>query len=450
MKSFLKFFTSVKLAIVLLIIIIIASILGTFIPQQRSFEEYIARYGQLAPLFSRLQLVNLYHSLWYIALLFLFALNIIICTLNRLLPKFQRTFLPKLDFETKNILALKTKERFRKNSPLSLTQEEIKEELRSRHYHLRERKKEVKVFLLARKRVIGWFGADLVHLGLLIILAGGIVSGLGGFRKDLVLNEGQTVSVPRADFSIRLNKFETEYYPDGNIKDWKSTLTVLKNASELLRKSIEVNHPLSYQGFVFYQSGYGSDWENTRLEILARKKGDPSFLEKLELKVGERARLQDAGLQVSVLQFIPDFMINEKKEAISRSNEPNNPAAFIQGYQGNEKIFSGWIFAKFPDFARLHQAKENEFSFELKKFEASQYSVIQVARDPGVNLIWCGCAFLMIGLFLAFYWPTREIKIILAADQGKTEVIAGGASAKSWEAFQEEFEEIVTSLRRAK
>ncbi|TET70825.1 MAG: hypothetical protein E3J44_05250, partial [Candidatus Aminicenantes bacterium] len=40
MKSLLKFFCSVKLAIFLLIIIILASMLGTFIPQHRSLDEY--------------------------------------------------------------------------------------------------------------------------------------------------------------------------------------------------------------------------------------------------------------------------------------------------------------------------------------------------------------------------------------------------------------------------
>ena len=50
MKALLDYFSSVKLAIVLLIIITLASILGTLVPQHRSAAEYTARYGQLAPL----------------------------------------------------------------------------------------------------------------------------------------------------------------------------------------------------------------------------------------------------------------------------------------------------------------------------------------------------------------------------------------------------------------
>jgi cytochrome c biogenesis protein len=450
-KAVWRFFTSVKLVIVLLIIIILASILGTLIPQQRSPQEYAVHYGSLANLFQRLQLTRLYQSFWYIALLFLFALNIIICTLTRLNPKLKKTFYPRLESETKSILSLKISERFRKNSNLSETKKEFEKQLHSRHYRRREKQDENRVYLLAQKRILGWFGSDLVHLGLLIILAGGITSGLGGFKKDLVFSsEGQILQAPQARFKLRLDKFETENYPNGSVKDWISTLTVLEEDKPLLTKAIEVNHPLSHKGLIFYQSGYGWNWENASLEIAVKKKDDPAFSQEFKLRLGEKKAFGDGGAQISVSQILPDFILNEKNEATTRSLQPHNPAAFIEGWQGEEKIFSGWIFARYPDYARLHGAKETNLSLELKSYEASQYSVIQAVRDPGANLIWVGCALLMAGFFLAFYWPTREIKAILEETQGRTEVVLGGISAKSQEAFQAEFNEIMTSLRRSK
>jgi cytochrome c biogenesis protein len=450
MKSLLKFFSSVKLVIVLLIIITCASILGTLIPQQRSTAEYAVRYGQLAGLFARLQLTNLYHSWWFNGLLFLLALNIVICTLNRLSLKFRRAFQPKLRFETKNINSLKIREKFRKNWNLARTKEELEKEFSARNYRLKEEGKENRSSLLARKKILGTFGSDVVHLGLLIILAGGIISGLGGFRKDLTLFEGDSLPVPQADFQVRLDKFETEFYPNGSVRDWKSTLTVLENEKAMFSKIVEVNHPLSYQGFAFYQSSYGWDWNNPSLEIWAKKRSNPSFLRKLQFKVGQRASLEGEDIQLMALHFLPDFVINDKNEIATRSNEPNNPAAFIEGWQGEQRIFSGWIFAKFPDFARIHSEKEMDLTFELRDFKSSQFSVIQAAKDPGVNLIWVGCGFLMLGLALAFYWPAREIKVILEESQGKTEVTAGGIASKNRDTFQSEFEKIMTSLRRSR
>jgi len=450
MKSLWNSFSSVKLAIFLLIVITLASILGTLIPQNRSLDEYVAHYGQWGNLFNLLQITTLYQSSWFIALLSLFALNIIVCTLTRLAPKLRKAFRPKMETEAKEITVLKIKERFKKNIDLDTAKKELESELRSRHYRLKEVKKEGKTFLLARKRILGLFGADIVHIGILIILAGGIISGAGGIRKSLTFSEGKVLDIREAEFKLRLDKFETEYYPNGSVRDWKSTLTVIENEKPVLSKVIEVNHPLSYKGFVFYQSSYDWNWANTSVGIWVRKRKDPSFLRKIEMKIGQRMKLEGENIHISVMHFFPDFIINERNEVTSRSLLPNNPAAFIEGWEGDEKIMSGWIFSKFPDFARIHSEKETDLSFELKNFKDYELSIIQAAKDPGVNFIWVGCTFLMIGLAFAFYWPTREIKVILEESQGKTEVIAGGIASKSREALQSEFEKIMTSLRRSR
>ena len=47
MKTVWRFFSSVKLAIVLFIVLTLASILGTLIPQQQTPAEYQAHYGSL-------------------------------------------------------------------------------------------------------------------------------------------------------------------------------------------------------------------------------------------------------------------------------------------------------------------------------------------------------------------------------------------------------------------
>ena len=450
MKSILSFFSSVKLAIFLLIFITVASILGTWIPQHRSPAEYVDRYGEIANFFIRLEITKLYQSRWFRSLLFLFAVNILICTLTRLSPKLKKAFQPKLETEKKRLLSLKTKASFKKNQNLEKTRDDIQQTLSSKHYRLKEKRDENRAFFLARKRNLGLFGSDIVHLGLLIIILGGIISGMGGFRSNFTINEGQTIDIPQADFKLRLDKFVTEYHPNGSVRDWKSTLTVLENDNEILSKTIEVNHPLSYKGFMFYQSSYGWNWENPTLEIWAKKKNDPAFLEKMELGIGEKVKLGDENIEMIALNFVPDFIIGENNEIATRSLEPNNPAAYIEGWQEGEKVFSGWIFAKFPDFGRMHSDIETDLSFELKDLKAAQYSGIQMAKDPGVNFIWVGCTLLMVGLFVAFFWPPREIKIILEESQNKTDVVAGGLATKNREDFQSEFDKIMESLRRSK
>ena len=449
MKSVWRFFESVKLAIVLFIILTLASVLGTLIPQGRSAAEYAARYGDLSGLLIKLQLTGLYHSSWYLALLFLFALNTIVCTLSRLGPKWRRAFRPSPEIDDKNLQAMKIKGRARIPGPLPAAAERVRGVLTSRHYRLRTSGAGTRLVVIAQKRRLGWFGSDAVHVGLLIILAGGVISGLTSRRAELGLRVGQTADVPHAAFQVRLDRFDTEYYPQGGVKDWKSTVTVIESGAPVLTRVVEVNHPLTYKRFSFYQTSYGWDWENPRLEIAVKKPADAVYLKSLSLKVGERLAVEDPDFtHLSVRQFVPDFVIGEGNKVQTRSLEPNNPAALVEVWKGEERVYSGWTFAKFPDFGEGHKVGQASFSFILKNYEAPQYSVLEAAKDPGVTFIWLGCVFVTAGFFLAFYWPPREIRVVIEDVQGKSEAVLVGIASKSREAFQTEFDTLVESLRR--
>ncbi|MFC2168072.1 cytochrome c biogenesis protein ResB [Acidobacteriota bacterium] len=448
MKTFLQFFNSVKLAIVLLIIITLASIIGTLIPQDRTMQEYVLHYGQLAKVLTSLEFTQIYRSFWFVGLLFLFSFNILVCTLTRLPLKLKRAFNPKMEKEAKNLSVLKTHEQVRSNWELSKAKDEIKKELLGRHYRLREETGEGKTYLLARKKTSGLFGADIVHLGLLVIIAGAIISGTTVIKEDIPFYEGQTKSVIKADFQIRLDDFVTEFNENGSVKDWISTVTVIEDEEEKLSKVIEVNHPLSYKGYMFYQASYGFDWQNPTVEIWAKKKDDPNYAGKVSLRIGERIELEGENLQVAALQFVPDFIVGENGQVATRSQQPNNPAVYIEGWQGETQVFSGWIFAQFPDFSRIHSEEETNLTFELKGYRGGEISVLNAAKDPGANIIWLGCFFLMAGLGLAFYWPPREVKLVLETNESKTEILAGGIASKNKDAFRAEFENIMTTLRR--
>lgn len=57
--------------------------------------------------------------------------------------------------------------------------------------------------------------------------------------------------------------------PQGMIKDFKSDLSILKNGDEVARKVIEVNDPLHFGGYHFYQNSYDS--ANEKYSVLAVK-----------------------------------------------------------------------------------------------------------------------------------------------------------------------------------
>ena len=448
MKSLINSLSSVKLAIFLLIIITSASILGTWIPQQRGPAEYAAKYGQIAKMLIRFQFTDLYHSLWYKAFLLLFALNTLVCTLTRISSKWKRAFNPSLERDKQRLLDLKIHENFEKKGTLDSVKTAAARALAEKRFRIKESSRENRVSLLGRKKVLGIFGSDIVHLGLLIILLGGIISGKSE-RQMLNITEGQTVAIPGADFQLRLDKFETDYYANGMVKDWRSHLTVLEAGQPQLTKIVEVNHPLSHQGYRFYQSSYGINWEDPLLEIKVKKKSDPAFSDTKALKIGQEKQLTDSDIKIKTIRFVPDFVLNENNVVATRSLQPNNPAVLLEGWQNEEKIFSGWVFAKYPEFEQMHTVKESDLTFRFIDIHAASYSGIQMSQDPGTNLIWIGCTFIMLGLFIAFYWPLSEIRIALEAKPEHIEITAGGLSPKYTEAFQATFNKIIATLRNS-
>lgn len=450
MKSMIKFFSSVKLAIVLLIIITLASVLGTLVPQHRSTAEYAARYGQMSGLLVSLDITRLYSSWWFLSLLLLFAMNTIVCTLSRFKPKYLRACKPTLSFQAKSLASLKISDTFALKGSLENARDVFSEALRKKRYKVKSKMVQKDVFLVGRKKMFGLFGSDVVHLGLLIIVLGGVISGMTGFRTDINIAEGQTLNVPKAEFALRLDKFTTEYYPDGRVKDWKSNLTVVENNTDVLNKTIEVNHPLNYRGFMFYQSSYGWDWKNPTLQMVISRKDDPSSAKMVSLQMGQRLAVEGEDYEVTALNFVPDFIIGENSQVTTRSLQPNNPAAYVEGFRGEEKIFSGWVFQKFPDFGQMHSQEENAWDVKFMNFKSSQYSGIHAARDPGVNFIWAGSVLLMLGLMVAFFWPPREIKAVLTGEQKATSFTVGGIASKSRESFIPEFHAVMESARRKK
>ena len=75
---------SVRLAVIIIIVAAVACIIGTVILQQKTSEEYVARYGEgLTKFFSAIQLTDIFHSYWFSFLLVLLCVNLGCCTVKR-------------------------------------------------------------------------------------------------------------------------------------------------------------------------------------------------------------------------------------------------------------------------------------------------------------------------------------------------------------------------------
>jgi hypothetical protein len=83
-RKFLLWARSLNLGILLLIVVTVATILGTLVFQNRMPHEYTDAYGEsLFKAYATLHLIDIFHSVWFVNLLFLLIINIAVCYVTR-------------------------------------------------------------------------------------------------------------------------------------------------------------------------------------------------------------------------------------------------------------------------------------------------------------------------------------------------------------------------------
>ena len=188
--------TSVRLALVLIAIIILLAVVGTLIPQGMSDAWYASRYAPaMAAAVRVLRLGSFYSSALFLVPVCLFTLSLVFCTVTR----FTRQ---------------------------------------------------------ARSRGPRRHGPDLIHIGLLVLVAGGLVTALGRQEQTFALVEGDEASIG-SGYHLALRSLQFQSYSDGSPRDWISTVGVTRDGRpEVSVVPIRVNHPLRLGGITVYQSSW--------------------------------------------------------------------------------------------------------------------------------------------------------------------------------------------------
>jgi hypothetical protein len=110
-----------------------------------------------------------------------------------------------------------------------------------------------------RTRAPHRYGPDLVHVGLLVLIAGGLVTALGRQETTWSFAEGDEALIG-SGYNLRLLSFQFLRYDNGSPREWISTVDVSREGRrEIAAFPIEVNHPLRLHGLSVYQSSWDVD-----------------------------------------------------------------------------------------------------------------------------------------------------------------------------------------------
>lgn len=359
-------------ALVLIAAVGVASLLGTLIPQYPGGLEGLRAQGIEAgnPLFDAFGLYDVYHTPWFVLLLGLLMVSLFLCTLKR----------------TGRLL-------------------------RARHKH------------------IPLIASLVAHYSILVVMLGVLLGSVAGLSDTIYLAEGETAPVPGADFAIRLERAEERYNPDGSVRDWYSTVTVIEDGQEVKRFVIEVNRPLQHRGFAFYQSQFGQMPDQTGplplspVRLRVTRDGQPVQLlsmfnagqtgEELELtftasvpnsaKKIEVVVLPGLGRQLWLSRYptLPDKVILQVLAGEGVGMGEDLELLFAEEVDTTSEITVGPLVITLEDLNPDLGMDRIAEAFAQPRF----WSGLQVDRNPGLPLVFAGFVGMGLGWAVTFLLP---------------------------------------------
>ncbi|HUI45898.1 MAG TPA: cytochrome c biogenesis protein ResB [Nitrospirota bacterium] len=489
-EKFWKFFSSVKLAVTLLIILAIVSIIGTIILQNESPERYLREYSQsTVQLFEFLGFFDMYHTWWFVLLLFLFTANLTVCTLDRFPHTWAIITAPLKPIDDNMLKALP----FRKEIPLQGDMDKVREKsanaLKNHGYSYIESKDAAGVQLLTQKGVFSRFGVYITHVSILLIFTGALIGSFFGFKAFLNLPEGSASRVvylrnePMWDqlmdslgiakspvihdpqeglpamplgYYVRCDNFDVDYYidpsgmPTGMPSEYHSTLSIFNlDGEKILDKRIRVNEPLTYHGVTFYQSSYGIVPEARGKVILnIRKKSDTqSPGETVDVEPGGSVFVPSINRTVKVLGFAPYGMRNTATGEVqlfkTDTDEYINPAVALEIYNGKKALYRTTIL-KIDSGGQMNMPEDYVISYG--GYWGKRYTGLQVTKDPGVWVVYTGFIMLCFGPLIAFFGSHKKLWVRIQSRGSETIVLVAGSANRNRIGFERVFNKVVAEI----
>ncbi len=431
------FFASVKLALFTLFLLAAASIIGTILPQGEAVGAYNQFYmtklgvsGNTAQILTRisflLDLDTMYQSWWFRSLILLLSVNLIICTIERLPDVWRLVVMDNLDSALDRITSMRNRRVYTSEMTVQESAAAVSAKLNDNGWNTSERDRDGSTLLFAQKAPWSRLGVYVVHTSILIIFVGAMIGSIWGQKggvnipetltTDKIYQYGSGTPIDLG-FTVKCNWFHLTKYPNGAPKEYESELVIIEDGKEVLTKVIEVNGPLSYKGWTFYQSSYESHRKFIISVVNSTTKNEERFLAPPQQPV----RWQDEGIMFGIQELVPTPIPGTYKYKLLLADGKGDQNMYL--LDDNKQV--------------TVQLKDGgKYTFHIKEFYSTG---LQVAKDPGVWIVYIGCILMLIGLWIAFFVFHKRIWILVKTEDGKTNIFLAGTTNKNKAGFETEF-----------
>jgi len=427
LRRFVGIIANLKLAIVLLLAIAVVSISGTVIEQAETLSFYQQNYPESPALYGFLTwkvilawgLNHVYSTWWYLSLLILFGASLTACTFTRQLPALKAARKWKYYTKPKQYEKLALSAELEHGAIASLIPL-----LKDQNYQVWQQDKN----LYARKGIVGRIGPIIVHIGMLIVLAGGMWGIFTGFFAQESIASGETFEIQNiielgplgknqlpTDWSVKVNRFWIDYTDNGDIDQFYSDLSVVgDDGEEIKRETIHVNKPLRYDGVTFYQTNWSIAAAKVQLN------NSPIF----RLPVAKLDTLGAGNIWGTWIPTKPDM-----STGVSMLIKDLQGTALIYNQQGD-----------LTSAIRIGQSVEID-GINIKLIDIIGSTGLQIKADPGVPIVYTGFGLLMLGVVMSYFSHSQ----IWALEQDK-KFFFGAKTNRAQVSFEREMLQVIDDL----
>ena len=487
--------TSMRIALILLFLLALASVPGSMLPQQggnpAGVQQYYTSHPALAPWLNRLGLFNVFAAPWFAAIYLLLFASLVGCVVPRTfrLAGSARTLPPRAP---RHLARLPRSAEYTTVLPPHEAVEVAARVLSGRGFRLRRPDDED--WVSAEKGYLREAGNLLFHLALLGVLVSVALGGLFGYKADRLLVQGQsfadTVSaldewhpgrfVTAADlgpFTIKLNRFDASYVASGQQRGQPSAFDARVTYTEqpggpARTFDLDVNRPLSVDGAKVYLIGHGYAPQFTVTDA----RGRVVYNQPTPFVAGASGNfLSDGVVKVPDAQpeqlgftgvFVPTA-VNVGGTLESVFPAADNPVVSLIAYAGNLGMDTGPSQSVYQlDTTAMHrlttspQVLQRGQSLKLPDGRGTitftgyvPWVSLAITHDPGqLPALICGIAALG-GLLLSFTIRRRRVFVRArtgpSPGRGTTVQVGGLARTDASGGFEAEFAGLAAELRSA-
>jgi cytochrome c biogenesis protein len=466
--------TSMRTALVLLLLLALAAVPGSVIPQRGvdslKTSRWQAQHPDLTPIYEKLQLFSVYNSVWFSAIYILLMVSLVGCIIPRL-GVYWRGMRRHPPSAPRHLDRLPDHTSYTTTSAPDAVVARAADVLRKRGYRVvvSTGSTGADCSVSAERGYLREAGNLLFHVSVLIVLVGFALGGLFGYQGGVILLVGRDFGnnltqyddfVPGSlfnpdsmeDFSFTINDFDVEWIESGRgqglARKFVSSLTYRESLDGPEKSyDLRVNHPLSIGGTEVFLIGHGyapvitvrdgnGDVAYSGPTIFLPE--DQNFLS-FGVVNASAAEPQDIGLEGF---FYPTYL-KVDGDPVNVMGDDRNPTLSLLAYTGDlNNPQSVYVLDK----ERAKQLRTDDgkpFRIDLQVGQSivlpdrlgtvsfdgvQQWNKVQISRTPGTRLALAGVVLALLGLLMSLFIRPRRVWV-RASQPGPSE---SGAPAEGF------------------